>query len=198
MPSNLVPSMPTGVHLVSVDGSPARVRRMTVVRSRDRTSVPISAVLTALTVLRGHATDAARVFHGKGDAGARPVGQCIGGSRHSGCALTRDLAGSISARYLLRRAHVSTGRGSPTEVELSPSRLPYLKFQSRELRVFSESWPFLLDETPPLRQGEIEVSVYLSMQRVRFSSPDAYEKFKLVFSDTRNHLMQLPGFLHLT
>ena len=40
--------------------------------------------------------------------------------------------------------------------------------------------------------------IYLSMQRVRFSSPDAYEKFKVVFSDTRHHLMQLPGFLHLT
>ena len=40
--------------------------------------------------------------------------------------------------------------------------------------------------------------VYLSMQRVRFSSPDAYEKFKVLFADTRRHLMQLPGFLHLT
>ncbi|WPA97603.1 uncharacterized protein RHO25_002213 [Cercospora beticola] len=40
--------------------------------------------------------------------------------------------------------------------------------------------------------------IYLSMQRVRFSSPDAYQKFKLLFSDTRTHLMQLPGFLHLT
>jgi len=42
------------------------------------------------------------------------------------------------------------------------------------------------------------MSVYLSMQRVRFSSPDAYEKFKVVFADTRHHLMKLPGFLHLT
>jgi heme-degrading monooxygenase HmoA len=42
------------------------------------------------------------------------------------------------------------------------------------------------------------VAIYLSMQRVRFSSPDAYEKFKVVFADTRNHLMTLPGFLHLT
>ncbi len=41
-------------------------------------------------------------------------------------------------------------------------------------------------------------AIYLSMQRVRFSSPDAYEKFKVVFADTRNHLMTLPGFLHLT
>jgi heme-degrading monooxygenase HmoA len=42
------------------------------------------------------------------------------------------------------------------------------------------------------------VAIYLSMQRVRFSSPDAYEKFKLVFADTRHHLMELPGFIHLT
>jgi len=40
--------------------------------------------------------------------------------------------------------------------------------------------------------------IYLSMQRVRFSSPDAYEKFKVLFADSRRHLMQLPGFLHLT
>ena len=42
------------------------------------------------------------------------------------------------------------------------------------------------------------MSVYLSMQRVRFSSPDAYLKFKVVFGDVRHHLMDLPGFLHLT
>lgn len=42
------------------------------------------------------------------------------------------------------------------------------------------------------------MSVYLSMQRVRFSSPDGYEKFKVLFADTRNHLKPLPGFLHLT
>lgn len=42
------------------------------------------------------------------------------------------------------------------------------------------------------------MAVYLSMQRVRFSSPDAYEKFKVVFADTRHHLMKLPGFMHLT
>jgi heme-degrading monooxygenase HmoA len=40
--------------------------------------------------------------------------------------------------------------------------------------------------------------VYLSMQRVRFSSPDGYEKFKIVFSDVRNHLKDLQGFMHLT
>jgi heme-degrading monooxygenase HmoA len=40
--------------------------------------------------------------------------------------------------------------------------------------------------------------VYQSMQRVRFSSPDGYEKFKTVFADVRNHLKSLPGFLHLT
>lgn len=42
------------------------------------------------------------------------------------------------------------------------------------------------------------MSIYLSMQRVRFSSPDGYEKFKVLFADTRNHLKPLPGFLHLT
>jgi heme-degrading monooxygenase HmoA/Zn ribbon nucleic-acid-binding protein len=46
--------------------------------------------------------------------------------------------------------------------------------------------------------GGNPVSIYLSMQRVRFSSPDAYEKFKVVFGDTRHFLMELPGFLHLT
>jgi len=39
---------------------------------------------------------------------------------------------------------------------------------------------------------------YLSMQRVRFSSPDGYEKFKVLFADVRHHLKQMPGFLHLT
>jgi heme-degrading monooxygenase HmoA len=43
-----------------------------------------------------------------------------------------------------------------------------------------------------------KMPIYLSMQRVRFSSPDAYEKFKVLFADTRRHLMTLPGFLHLT
>jgi heme-degrading monooxygenase HmoA len=42
------------------------------------------------------------------------------------------------------------------------------------------------------------MSIYLSMQRVRFSSPDGYEKFKVIFADTRNYLKTLPGFLHLT
>jgi len=36
------------------------------------------------------------------------------------------------------------------------------------------------------------------MQRVRFSSTDDYEKFKIVFADVRHHLKTLPGFLHLT
>ena len=40
--------------------------------------------------------------------------------------------------------------------------------------------------------------MYLSMQRVRFSSPDAYDKFRTVFSDVRHHLMTKPGFIHLT
>ena len=42
------------------------------------------------------------------------------------------------------------------------------------------------------------MAIYQSMQRVRFSSPDGYEKFKVLFADTRNHLKPLPGFLHLT
>jgi len=42
------------------------------------------------------------------------------------------------------------------------------------------------------------MAIYLSMQRVRFSSPDGYEKFKVVFGDVRKHLKSLPGFLHLT
>ena len=29
------------------------------------------------------------------------------------------------------------------------------------------------------------MAVYQSMQRVRFSSPDGYEKFKVIFSDVR-------------
>jgi heme-degrading monooxygenase HmoA len=45
---------------------------------------------------------------------------------------------------------------------------------------------------------EDDVSVYLSMQRVRFSSPDAYLKFAVVFGDVRHHLMTKPGFIHLT
>jgi heme-degrading monooxygenase HmoA len=40
--------------------------------------------------------------------------------------------------------------------------------------------------------------IYQSMQRVRFSSSDDYEKFMLIFADTRNHLKKMPGFLHLT
>jgi Zn ribbon nucleic-acid-binding protein len=42
------------------------------------------------------------------------------------------------------------------------------------------------------------MAIYQSMQRVRFSSPDGYNKFKTVFSDVHNHLKGLPGFLHLT
>jgi heme-degrading monooxygenase HmoA len=42
------------------------------------------------------------------------------------------------------------------------------------------------------------MAIYQSMQRVRFSSPDGYEKFKVVFADVRRHLKTLPGFLHLT
>jgi hypothetical protein len=39
----------------------------------------------------------------------------------------------------------------------------------------------------------LNMAIYLSMQRVRFSSSDGYEKFKTVFADTRNHLTKLPG-----
>jgi heme-degrading monooxygenase HmoA len=47
--------------------------------------------------------------------------------------------------------------------------------------------------------GELtNMAIYLSMQRVRFSSADGYEKFKMVFADVRNHLKKHPGFLHLT
>jgi heme-degrading monooxygenase HmoA len=42
------------------------------------------------------------------------------------------------------------------------------------------------------------MAIYQSMQRVRFSSPDGYEKFKLLFGEVRNQLKTLPGFLHLT
>ena len=42
------------------------------------------------------------------------------------------------------------------------------------------------------------MAIYQSMQRVRFSSTDDYEKFKIVFGDVRHHLKGLPGFLHLT
>ena len=42
------------------------------------------------------------------------------------------------------------------------------------------------------------MAVYLSMQRVRFCSPDAYDKFRTVFNDVRHHLMTKPGFIHLT
>ena len=42
------------------------------------------------------------------------------------------------------------------------------------------------------------MGIYQSMQRVRFSSPDGYLKFLLLFGETRNQLKTLPGFLHLT
>ena len=42
------------------------------------------------------------------------------------------------------------------------------------------------------------MSIYLSMQRVRFSSSAGYEQFKMVFGDVQNHLKKHPGFLHLT
>ena len=42
------------------------------------------------------------------------------------------------------------------------------------------------------------MAIYQSMQRVRFSSPDGYEKFKLRFGEVRRQLKNVPGFLHLT
>lgn len=42
------------------------------------------------------------------------------------------------------------------------------------------------------------MAIYLSMQRVRFSSSDGYEKFKVVFSEVRRHLKEVPGFMQLT
>jgi heme-degrading monooxygenase HmoA len=42
------------------------------------------------------------------------------------------------------------------------------------------------------------MAIYQSMQRVRFSSPDGYAKFKLVFGEVRTQLKKLPGFMHLT
>ena len=49
-----------------------------------------------------------------------------------------------------------------------------------------------------LANGGAVVAIYLSMQRVRFSSPDGYDKFRTVFSNVRHHLMSKPGFIHLT
>jgi heme-degrading monooxygenase HmoA len=45
---------------------------------------------------------------------------------------------------------------------------------------------------------EMKMPIYQSMQRVRFSSPDSYAKYKLLFGEVRNQLKKLPGFLHLT
>jgi hypothetical protein len=42
------------------------------------------------------------------------------------------------------------------------------------------------------------MAIYQSMQRVRFSSPDGYAKFKLLFGEVGTQLKTLPGFLHLT
>ena len=36
--------------------------------------------------------------------------------------------------------------------------------------------------------------IYQSMQRVRFSSADGYEKFKLLFGEVRNQLRPCRGF----
>ncbi len=42
------------------------------------------------------------------------------------------------------------------------------------------------------------MAIYQSMQRVRFSSPDGYAKFRLLFAEVGRQLKTLPGFLHLT
>ena len=42
------------------------------------------------------------------------------------------------------------------------------------------------------------MTIYQSMQRVRFRTMADYEQFKLVFAGVRHHLKTLPGFLHLT
>ena len=55
-----------------------------------------------------------------------------------------------------------------------------------------------LQQLRKLYRGGIRVSIYLSMQRVRFSSASGYEKFKNIFADVRQHLKSLLGFLHLT
>jgi heme-degrading monooxygenase HmoA len=43
-----------------------------------------------------------------------------------------------------------------------------------------------------------KMAIYQSMQRVRFSSEDGYNKFQMVFGNVHHHLIKLPGFLHLT
>src|ERR1700678_1186024 len=55
-----------------------------------------------------------------------------------------------------------------------------------------------LPRTFLVRYERTLMAIYQSMQRVRFASPDDYRKFLAIFADTRNHLKELSGFLHLT
>ena len=42
------------------------------------------------------------------------------------------------------------------------------------------------------------MSYYMSMQSVRFRSPNDYERFKMLFANVAEHLNELDGFIHLT
>jgi len=39
---------------------------------------------------------------------------------------------------------------------------------------------------------------YMSMQAVRFRSPDDYERFKMLFANVKDHLSKIDGFINLT
>lgn len=75
----------------------------------------------------------------------------------------------------------------------------YIRVQWVELSL-SILCPFILisDFTLSRQLSMNHAYLYLSMRWVRLSSPDSYEKFKVLFADTRQHLMTLPGFLRLT
>lgn len=42
------------------------------------------------------------------------------------------------------------------------------------------------------------MAYYMSMQSVRFRSPNDYERFKMLFKNVQQHLRKLDGFIHLT
>jgi heme-degrading monooxygenase HmoA len=42
------------------------------------------------------------------------------------------------------------------------------------------------------------MAYYMSMQSVRFRSPNDYDRFKMLFRNVGRHLKQLEGFVHLT
>ena len=42
------------------------------------------------------------------------------------------------------------------------------------------------------------MSYYMSMQSVRFRSPNDYERFKMLFANVAKHLEKIDGFIHLT